>query len=937
MSSRLTIITAAILVASHVRAAAAEPQPPRYVAAFADGTLLEGKQVTGWGSHTAAPKLDGQPLGDKAKPLGWLWDRQLAPASPRDFATGFVEFASGDRLPGRVVGFETCESIETAGGRPHLLVMPLVPLHHPEATERRAIRVLPRFVRRIVWDRIAGRRLAPGTLLRRDGRRLSFRTLRFEPAAVAVLQEKGVVEVPLAELAEICFPRRNPWTVYYEELAILSPEVSSRLYRLETAAGLIATGAEDRFRAVELSVGGKNVWYHAVRPAWSPDLLWVPFDEIRMRLGFVPHEVPLSRVHPVEIEQRPILGRGWHPQADRNVQGGPLLSGGRAFGWGLGVHAPCTLAFELPETVRAIRARAGLDRVAGAGGCARAMVFVNQPAGTPLYQSPHLIGSAQVVDTGVRGLAGPKQGQHRLVLVADAAERDHPPTADPLDIRDTLDWLEPTLLLDPAGLKQEIDARVALALPAWEGWAPSVADGRPPHLDVACDESDPKQPRWVTRIDSRGQPLTLSSRRPVPPERPWLMVQIRQYGEGAVPGRLEVRAEGRRIGAAEVHSLSRAQRFFVSLRPWADRDAELQLVYTPGDDNDRLEWQAAAFVAREGAHWLTMKPLQVLGTDGTTFTPQDDGSILAGGEPPFNDVYTVTAKSPIAKVTAIRVEGLLGASLTNRGPGLCYDGNFVLSHVSLELGPESQQGPQPVQGRYVRVDLPKPPLTLAEVQVASQGKNVARTGTATQSSTAYEAPAALAIDGNTNGYFDATKSCSHTAEPATDPAPPWWEVDLGDVHPIDGIALWNRITFKDRLVNFTVSILDAERKTVWKRTVADFPDPVVVLDLVPGTPVPLTGALADFSQDGWDVAEALAPGDLAENGWAIGPQEGRPHAAVFLPEKPIEPGNRLLVLKMRFLSPWEKHSLGRFRLSVTGDEQVPAPPADAMVVPELAE
>jgi len=72
-----------------------------------------------------------------------------------------------------------------------------------------------------------------------------------------------------------------------------------------------------------------------------------------------------------------------------------------------------------------------------------------------------LIGSGQVVDTGMRGLAGPKQGQHRLVLVADAAERDHPPTADPLDVRDILDWLEPTLLLDPAGLKQEIVARGA--------------------------------------------------------------------------------------------------------------------------------------------------------------------------------------------------------------------------------------------------------------------------------------------------------------------------------------------------------------------------------------------------------------------------------------------------------------------------------------------
>jgi len=937
MPARIPIIIAVILGAANARSApAAEPERPRYLAALVDGTRLEGRQVTDWGSHTGAPKLDGHPLDDKAKPLRWLWDRELSPASRRDLATGFVELTTGDRLPGRVVGFEPCETIDTAGGRPHLLLTPLVPLHHPEATERQAIRVLPRFVRRVVWGRASPRRLAPGTLVRRDGRRLRFRGLRFEPDAVAVLLDNGVEQIPLAELSEICFPRRNPWTTYYEELAILNPDGPSRLFRVETSGGLVATGAEDRFRAVELSVGGKNTWYHAVRPAWSPDLLWVPFDEIRMRLGSAPHEVPLSRVHPVEVQQRPILGRGWHPQADRNVQGGPLVSGGQAFGWGIGVHAPCTLFFELPETVRAFRARAGLDRVAGEGGCARAAVFVNHPGGTHLYQSPHLIGSGQVVDTGVRKLAGPKKGQHRLVLLADAAERDHPPTADPLDIRDTLDWLEPILLLDPAGLKQEVESRAGLGVPAWDGWTASLADRRPPRLDVVCDDSDAAQPRWVTRVDSREQPLALSARRRVPPERPWLLVQLRQWAEEAAPGRLEVRVDGRAIAAAQVDALAEAQRFLVSLRPWADRNAELEVVYVPGDGKDRTEWQALALVARqEGAHWIALKPVQVRGTDGATFAPQDDGSILVGGEPPFHDLYTVMAKSPIAKVTAVRVEALLDASLPNYGPGWAYDGNFVLSRISLELGGRGEQAGQPVRGRYVRIDLPKPPLSLAEVQVTSEGKNVARAGAATQSSTAYEAPAELAIDGNPNGDFENAKSCSHTAEPETDPAPPWWEVDLGEVRPIDSVTVWNRNSFKERLANFTVSVLDAERQTVWKRTVAEPPDPVVVLDMVPGTAVPLSDALANFSQDGCDVAEALEDGDPAESGWAIGPREGRPHAAVFLPEKPIEPGERPLVVKMRFLSPWEKHALGRFRLSVTADEKVPPPPADAMVLPEL--
>ena len=92
--------------------------------------------------------------------------------------------------------------------------------------------------------------------------------------------------------------------------------------------------------------------------------------------------------------------------------------------------------------------------------------------------------------------------------------------------------------------------------------------------------------------------------------------------------------------------------------------------------------------------------------------------------------------------------------------------------------------------RYVRVELPGPKrmLSLAEVQVFSGGENVAPKGKATQSSTDYDGPARLAIDGNTDGDYFKAKSTTHTRSEDD----PWWEVDLGAVLPIDSIVLWNR-------------------------------------------------------------------------------------------------------------------------------------------------
>lgn len=119
-----------------------------------------------------------------------------------------------------------------------------------------------------------------------------------------------------------------------------------------------------------------------------------------------------------------------------------------------------------------------------------------------------------------------------------------------------------------------------------------------------------------------------------------------------------------------------------------------------------------------------------------------------------------------------------------------------------------------MRGRFVRLEMPKDHvgfLTISEVQVFSAGKNIARTGKATQSSVGYNSPAGKAIDGNHNGSF-ASCSCTVSERNA------WWEVDLGAEFAIDSVAVWNRTDCcPDRLDRLSIQILDEKKHATGKR------------------------------------------------------------------------------------------------------------------------
>ncbi|MFE5027177.1 discoidin domain-containing protein [Streptomyces sp. NPDC056656] len=85
-------------------------------------------------------------------------------------------------------------------------------------------------------------------------------------------------------------------------------------------------------------------------------------------------------------------------------------------------------------------------------------------------------------------------------------------------------------------------------------------------------------------------------------------------------------------------------------------------------------------------------------------------------------------------------------------------------------------------------------------------ENLALGKSATQKSTAWDAPASRAVGGNTDGTFGAG-SVSHTAEPSNQA---WWQVDLGAKADLSSVDIWNRTDCcAERLSGFWVLTSDS--------------------------------------------------------------------------------------------------------------------------------
>ncbi|MDB4653974.1 DUF1553 domain-containing protein [bacterium] len=281
-----------------------------------------------------------------------------------------------------------------------------------------------------------------------------------------------------------------------------------------------------------------------------------------------------------------------------------------------------------------------------------------------------------------------------------------------------------------------------------------------------------------------------------------------------------------------------------------------------------------------------------------------DGWIVVDGEKPDTDQYELTFPVENVDLVGLRLE--LPAAQTD---------NFVVSNVKATLQKKSKVA---IDAQYIRVDLPGSGkmIHLAEIQAFVEGTNVALSGTVTASSEDFGGKNEFVNDGKTDGVFN-NRSVSHTKIEQN----PWIELDLGEVKPIERVAIWNRTdgtpAIQQRLKGYRVSLLNGNRDVVWEEVPMDVPSPSAEFNTGGPSAIPLAVAFADHEQNGFPAAAALQDN---KNGWAISPQQGRPHTLTILPSRAVSLEDVDLIVTIEQASVHPKHLLDQFRISMTSDK-----------------
>lgn len=470
---------------------------PRYTLFWADGSRSVTPEIENWGAANWKPSLGRRLIFDSKNPARLILDNNLP---RRRLRAPYIELQSGDRLAGRVTEYRDAD--EALGLPAHFLIEPALTLGLPEVFTRAQVRIRADAVRRVIAQPHSLKSNASNWLRTVDGASESFRSWRWRSDGVDVLSRSGIKHVQFHELAAIAVDCGNTWEAWLRQLAILSPAIDSPLIRMELENGSQLTTSLERLLPLTLGGEGADYWFHVCQPAWSLDLLAVPYRQVRLRAILRPIETPLSALDPVASRGQGIVSSfPSQPHTNENLAGEGLHGGGREYGWGIAVHAPYELAFDLPPTARSFRTHLGLDSSVGDGGCARGVIQLN---GKLLFASPLLIGSDRAVDS-----SSLQVGAGRLSLVADAAVKERPINADPFDIRDDLNWLEPVVEHRAGELRRDVERQFPLVHPALAGWTPDSDNAGNWWLVNRLDQADASGAGFRQVIALEG-PVTLS-------------------------------------------------------------------------------------------------------------------------------------------------------------------------------------------------------------------------------------------------------------------------------------------------------------------------------------------------------------------------------------------------------------------------------------------
>ncbi|MEX0702732.1 MAG: PSD1 and planctomycete cytochrome C domain-containing protein [Planctomycetales bacterium] len=132
------------------------------------------------------------------------------------------------------------------------------------------------------------------------------------------------------------------------------------------------------------------------------------------------------------------------------------------------------------------------------------------------------------------------------------------------------------------------------------------------------------------------------------------------------------------------------------------------------------EWERLVVDVRP-VEWETPALVGAKSENGTRLALQDDRSLLAKGQIPEQDTYTLEFETQLEQVAAVRLEVLTHASLPGTGPGLAPNGNFILGEFEVAAAPLVKDDGAAEPADFVPVELAR-----AVADHSQEGHDIAR-------------------------------------------------------------------------------------------------------------------------------------------------------------------------------------------------------------------
>lgn len=121
-------------------------------------------------------------------------------------------------------------------------------------------------------------------------------------------------------------------------------------------------------------------------------------------------------------------------------------------------------------------------------------------------------------------------------------------------------------------------------------------------------------------------------------------------------------------------------------------------------DEGQAAWEGEAHAVLRD-RWRYGRVGAYTSAGGASLNLMPDGSILASGPNPADEVYTVELESKEERITAIRLEALTDESLTNGSAARSTNGNFVLTSFEVEAAAVGSDAWQPVKLVDAKADI----------------------------------------------------------------------------------------------------------------------------------------------------------------------------------------------------------------------------------------